>query len=142
MSQVKEKDTVVVHYTGKLGNGEVFDSSEGREPLEFTMGAGQLIPGFEKAVKGMAVEESKTFDIPCEEAYGKVREDLHYEVPRNNFPEHINPEPGMRLSMGTSDGQEIPVTVTNVGEQSVNLDANHPLAGKDLTFEVKVVEIK
>lgn len=142
MSQVKEKDTVLVHYTGKLSNGEVFDSSEGREPLEFTVGEGQLIPGFEKAVMGMAKEESKSFDVSSDEAYGAVREDLHYEVPKNNFPENIDPEPGMRLSMGTGDGREIPVTVTNVGEESVNLDANHPLAGKDLTFEIKVVEIK
>jgi FKBP-type peptidyl-prolyl cis-trans isomerase 2 len=142
MSQVKENDTVVVHYTGKLTNGEVFDSSEGREPLEFQMGSGQLIPGFERAVMGMKVEESKTFDIPSAEAYGDLREDLYYEVPRENFPEHINPEPGMRLSMGTGDGREIPVTITNVGQEVVNLDANHPLAGKDLTFEVRVVEIK
>lgn len=142
MSQVKEKDTVVVHYTGKLSTGEVFDSSEGRTPLEFTMGEGQLIPGFEKAVMGMEVEESKTFDIPSAEAYGAVREDLYYEVPKSNFPEDIKPEAGMQLNMGTSDGRQVPVTVTNVGEESVNLDANHPLAGKDLTFEIKLVEIK
>lgn len=142
MSEVKEKDTVVVHYTGKLTSGEVFDSSEGKNPLEFTIGAGQLIPGFEKAVLGMKKEESKTFDIPSAEAYGDVRDDLRYEVPKSNFPENIDPEPGMRLSMGTGDGQEIPVTVTNVGPEVVNLDANHPLAGKDLVFEVKVMEIK
>lgn len=142
MSEIKEKDTVVVHYTGKLTSGEVFDSSEGREPLEFTLGSGQLIPGFENAVKGMKKEESKTFNIPSAEAYGDVRDDLRYEVPKENFPEDINPEPGMRLSMGTGDGREIPVTVTNVGPEIINLDANHPLAGKDLVFEVKVVEIK
>lgn len=142
MSEVKEKDTVVVHYTGKLKSGEVFDSSEGKSPLEFTMGAGQLIPGFEKAVMGMKKEESKTFDIPKAEAYGEVRDDLRYEVPKANFPEHINPEPGMRLSMGTGDGREIPVTVTEVGAETVNLDANHPLAGQDLVFEVKVMDIK
>lgn len=142
MSEVKEKDTVVVHYTGKLKSGEVFDSSEGKSPLEFTMGSGQLIPGFEKAVMGMKKEESKTFDIPMAEAYGEVRDDLRYEVPKENFPEHINPEPGMRLSMGTGDGREIPVTVTDVSAETVNLDANHPLAGKDLVFEVKIMEIK
>lgn len=142
MSQVKEKDTVVVHYTGKLSTGEVFDSSKDRTPMEFTVGEGQLIPGFEKAVVGMAVEESKTFDIPSDEAYGAVREDLYYEVPKSNFPEDITPEAGMQLNMGTGDGRQVPVTVTNVGEESVNLDANHPLAGKDLTFEIQVVEIK
>ncbi len=142
MSQVKEQDTVVVHYTGKLSDGEVFDSSEGREPLEFTMGQGQLIPGFESAVMGMAVAESKTFEIPSAEAYGEVREDLRFEVPRNEIPAEIQPETGMRLNMSTQDGRQMPVTVTGVNEQVVNLDANHPLAGKDLTFEVRVVEIK
>lgn len=142
MSQVKENDTVVVHYTGKLASGEVFDSSEGKAPLEFTMGAGQLIPGFEKAVLGMKEEESKTFNIPKDEAYGDVRDDLRYQVPIENFPEDIEPTPGMRLSMGTGDGREIPVTVTEVENKTVNLDANHPLAGQDLTFEVTVVEIK
>ncbi|TVR37674.1 MAG: peptidylprolyl isomerase, partial [Cryomorphaceae bacterium] len=132
MSQVKEQDTVVVHYTGKLNDGEVFDSSEGREPLEFTMGQGQLIPGFESAVMGMAVAETKTFEIPSDEAYGEVREDLRFEVPRNEIPAEIKPEPGMRLNMSTQDGRQMPVTVTNVNEQVVNLDANHPLAGKDL----------
>ncbi len=142
MSQVKENDTVVVHYTGKLANGEVFDSSEGKSPLEFKIGSGQLIPGFEKAVLGMKADESKTFNIPKDEAYGDVRDDLRYEVPVENFPEDIEPTPGMRLNMGTGDGREIPVTVTEVQDKVVNLDANHPLAGKDLIFEVKVVEIK
>src|SRR5690606_32448006 len=142
MSQVKENDTVVVHYTGKLANGEVFDSSEGKSPLEFKIGSGQLIPGFEKAVVGMKEAESKTFNIPKDEAYGDVRDDLRYEVTVENFPEDIEPTPGMRLSMGTGDGREIPVTVTKVQDKVVNLDANHPLAGKDLIFEIKVVEIK
>lgn len=142
MVQVKENDKVVVHYTGKLSSGEVFDSSEGKDPLEFTMGAGQLIPGFEKAVLGMQKEESKTFNIPKEEAYGDVRDDLRYQVPIENFPEDIEPTPGMRLNMGTGDGQEIPVTVTEVVDKTVNLDANHPLAGQDLIFDVTIVEIK
>ena len=142
MSKVKENDTVKVHYTGTLANGEVFDSSREREPLEFTMGQGMIIPGFEKALMDMAVSDVKTVNIPSAEAYGERREDLVQEVPRNQLPEEIKPEVGMPLMSQTPDGQQIRLTITEVAEETIVVDANHPLAGKDLTFELELVEIK
>ncbi len=141
MSKVKEGDTVKVHYTGKLKDGSIFDSSEEREPLEFTLGQGQLIPGFEKAVEGMEVGDSTTVDIPSDDAYGERREDLELEVSKSDLPDNIEPEVGMQLQMQQQeDGRAIPVQITAVEDDFVKLDANHPLAGKDLTFDIELVE--
>lgn len=141
MSKVKDGDTVKVHYTGTLENGEVFDTSENREPLEFTLGEGQLIPGFEKAVTGLAVGDSTTVDIPSKEAYGDVREDLIISVPKAQLPEDIEPQIGMQLQVNQPDGQPVPVRVTAIEDENLTLDANHPLAGKDLSFKIEVVDV-
>jgi FKBP-type peptidyl-prolyl cis-trans isomerase SlpA len=141
MEKVKDQDTVKVHYTGRLTDGQVFDSSEGREPLEFKVGAGQMIKGFEKGVLDMAVNEEKTIEIPCEEAYGPVNEDLIQKVEKNKLPEGLNPTVGMKLMSQTESGHQIPITVTEVGEDFIIIDANHQLAGKDLVFDIKLVEI-
>lgn len=141
MSKVKDGDTVKVHYTGSLKDGSVFDSSENNEPLEFTLGSGQLIPGFEKAVQELDEGDSTKVTIPVDEAYGKPREDLIISVPKTNLPEDVAPEIGMQLQVNQPDGQAIPVRVTDIGEEEITLDANHPLAGKDLVFEIELVEI-
>ncbi|PWN07239.1 FKBP-type peptidyl-prolyl cis-trans isomerase [Rhodohalobacter mucosus] len=141
MSKVKDGDTVKVHYTGTLDNGEVFDTSENREPLEFTLGQGQLIPGFEKAVTGLAVGDSTTVDIPSKEAYGDVREDLIISVPKSQLPDDIEPQVGMQLQVNQPDGQPVPVRVTEIGDENLTLDANHPLAGQDLSFKIEVVDV-
>lgn len=142
MSKVKEGDTVKVHYTGKLNDGSVFDTSRERnEPLEFTLGEGQLIPGFEKAVQGMDVGDSTTVEIPSDEAYGERRDDLELEVSKDELPDHIEPELGMQLQMQQQqNGKAIPVQITEITDAKVKLDANHPLAGKDLTFDIELVE--
>ncbi|EIJ40278.1 FKBP-type peptidyl-prolyl cis-trans isomerase [Galbibacter orientalis] len=142
MSQVKENDTVKVHYTGKLVDGQVFDSSLEREPLEFKLGEGQLIPGFENGILNMAVNEKKTINIPSSEAYGEVRQELLQEIPKNELPEDIKPEVGMGLVSRTPEGREIQLVVADVKDESIVVDANHPLAGKDLIFEIEVLEIK
>ncbi len=142
MSTVKEKDTVRVHYTGKLEDGQVFDSSLEREPLEITLGQGMLIPGFEKGLVDMKVNEKKTVNVPKEEAYGDVQKELFQEVSKENLPEEIKPEVGMGLMAKNPDGSERQLRVAEVKEDSIVVDANHPLAGKDLTFELEVVEIK
>lgn len=141
MSKVKANDTVKVHYTGKLTNGEIFDSSEGLEPLEFTLGKGMLIPGFESGVLDMAVNEKKTINIPAEQAYGNRDEKLIYEVNKDLLPEGSKPEVGGNFITEGPEGQQIPLVVTEVKEESVMLDANHPLAGKELVFDLEVVEI-
>ena len=141
MSQAKKDDTVKVHYTGKLSDGNVFDSSKERDPLEFKVGAGQVIPGFEQAVEGMAVEETKEVTIPSTEAYGPVREELKQEVNKSNLPPELKPEVGMQLSAKNQEGGDMVVTVAEVKDESILIDANHPLAGKDLTFEIELVEI-
>lgn len=138
MSQVKDGDTVKVHYTGTLEDGTVFDSSEGRDPLEFTLGQGQLIAGFEKTVFGMTAGESRTVNIPAEEAYGPYREEMVLAVPRSQFPPDMSPEPGMQLQVGQDDGEGMLVTITNITDAEVTLDANHPLAGKNLTFTIQL----
>ena len=140
-AQVKNGDTVQVQYTGKLADGTVFDSSAERGPLEFTLGAGQLIPGFEKAVLGMKVGEKKTVTIPADEAYGPRREDMILEVPREKLPSGITPEVGLLLETNRPDGGTMVVVITNVTDTTVTIDANHPLAGKDLTFEIELVKI-
>lgn len=142
MSQVKKNDTVRVHYTGKLADGQVFDSSEGKEPIEFTLGQGQLIPGFEKGLVDMKVSEKKTINIPKEEAYGEPRPELIQEVPKTQLPPEITPEVGMGLVSRNPEGQEMNLVITDVKDDAIVVDANHPLAGKDLTFDLEVVEIK
>jgi FKBP-type peptidyl-prolyl cis-trans isomerase SlpA len=137
----KADDVVKVHYTGTLNNGEVFDSSEGREPLEFKLGAGQIIPGFENGVIGMQAEETKKINIPAAEAYGEPRKELFHEVPKTQLPEEIKPEVGLRLMSKSPEGQDVPLMVTEVKEESIIVDANHPLAGEDLTFELTLVSI-
>jgi FKBP-type peptidyl-prolyl cis-trans isomerase 2 len=141
MSIVKDNSRVKAHYTGTLSDGQIFDSSEGREPLEFTMGLGQLIPGFENAVLGMQLNESKVFTIPSNEAYGEVREDLFYQIPNAHIPEEISPAIGMQLTFESPEEGQIMLTVTEVADEYITVDANHPLAGKDLTFNITVVDI-
>ena len=142
MSQtVEEGNTVKVHYKGSLEDGSVFDSSENREPLEFTLGSGQIIPGFEKAVQGMSTGDSTEVKIQSDQAYGEPREDLIIDVPKSDLPEDIEPQIGMQLQVNQPDGNPIPVRITDVGDEQIKLDANHPLAGQDLTFEIELVEI-
>jgi len=142
MSQVKENDTVKVHYTGKLEDGQVFDSSLQREPLEVTLGQGMLIPGFEKGIVSMKVKEKKTIKIPKAEAYGEVQKELFQPVPKENLPQEIKPEVGMGLMSTNPDGSERQLRVAEVNDDHIVVDANHPLAGKDLTFDLELVEIK
>lgn len=141
MAQAKEGDTVKVHYTGKLQDGTVFDSSDERAPIEFTIGEGQVISGFEQAVVGMEPGETKTATVPAEEAYGPHRDEMLLEVDREQFPEDVQPETGQQLQISQPDGRTFFVTVSDISESSVVLDANHPLAGKDLTFEIRLVEV-
>lgn len=141
MSKAKDGDTVKVHYTGTLENGEVFDTSKEKEPLEFTLGQGQLIPGFENAVVGLSVGDTTKIDIPSAEAYGEVREDLVINVPKDQLPGDVEPQIGMQLQVNQPDGQPIPVRVTDITDAELKLDANHPLAGKDLTFEIELVNV-
>jgi len=140
--QAKDGDTVKVQYTGTLEDGSIFDTSVGGEPIEFTLGQGQLIPGFEKAVIGMKVGESKTVNIPVDDAYGPYRDDLVAVVAREELPEGMNPVVGQQLQVTEADGTIIIVTVIKVAETTITIDANHPLAGKNLTFEIKLVEIE
>jgi peptidylprolyl isomerase len=141
MAGAKDGDKVRVHYTGKVEDGTVFDSSKNREPLEFTLGESGIIPGFQEMVVGMNPGDSKTDTIPSEKAYGPYVDEMVLEVERDKFPEDLDPEVGQHLQLSRSDGQVIPVHITEVGESTITLDANHPLAGKDLTFEVDLVEI-
>ncbi|MFC1982207.1 peptidylprolyl isomerase [Chloroflexota bacterium] len=138
----EDGNTVIVHYTGTLEDGTAFDSSIDREPLEFVLGAGTMIPGFEEGVRGMQVGQSKTVTIPAQEAYGEHRDDMILVIERSQLPEGLNPEVGQKLQMQQPDGGPVVVVVTDVTETTLTLDANHPLAGKDLTFELKLVEIR
>ncbi|MBI5781073.1 MAG: peptidylprolyl isomerase [Rhodocyclales bacterium] len=138
----KAGDTVQVHYTGKLDDGSVFDSSTGRDPLEFTVGAGQVIPGFEQAVEGMAVGQTKTVTIPAAEAYGDRVTEAVLQVPREQLPPDLEPEVGQQLVMQSREGRQIPIVVVEVTEDSITIDANHPLAGRDLTFEIELVAVR
>ncbi|GGD40233.1 peptidyl-prolyl cis-trans isomerase [Muriicola marianensis] len=142
MGKVKANDTIRVHYTGKLTDGQVFDSSLERDPLEVTLGQGALIPGFEKGLIDMQVNENKTITIPKEEAYGEVREELFQKVNKSDLPEEINPEVGMGLVATRPDGSEQQLRVVDVKEEHIVIDANHPLAGQDLIFDLTLVEIK
>ncbi len=134
-------DTVRVHYRGTLEDGSPFDSSEGRDPIEFVLGSGQVIPGFDEAIRGMEPGETKTFTIPAEEAYGPHRPELVHRISRGQIPPGVDLYPGARLEARDQGGNRIELTVLEVGEEEVVLDANHPLAGHDLTFEVRLVEI-
>jgi peptidylprolyl isomerase len=141
MTQVKPGDKVRIHYTGTLADGSVFDSSDGRDPLEFTVGSGQIIPGLDAALPGMAAGEEKTVTIAPEQAYGAVNPDARHAVPRSQVPDNIPLEVGVMLELRTPEGEAMPVQVVEVTEEQVTLDANHPLAGKELTFAFSIVEI-
>ncbi|MFC2014846.1 peptidylprolyl isomerase [Chloroflexota bacterium] len=142
MREAENGNIVQVHYTGKLKDGTVFDSSSGGDPLEFTVGAGQMIPGFDKAIPGMKVGESKTVTIPTEDAYGPSRDDLKMEIPRTELPPEIPLNVGQQLQMTQNDGSAVKVTITEVTETSITIDANHFLAGEDLVFEIELVSIQ
>lgn len=141
MQQVKNGDTVKVHYHGKLTDGSTFDSSEGKDPLEFTVGSGQVIKGFDDAMVNMEVGEKKTVQIPVDHAYGERNEDMIMEYPKTEFPADMTPEVGMELHMSDNAGNVFPVVIAEVKDESVLLDANHPLAGENLTFEIELVSI-
>ncbi len=141
MQQVKNGDTVSVHYHGKLTDGSTFDSSEGRDPLQFTVGSGQVIKGFDDALLDMKVGDKKTVNIPVENAYGERRDDMMMEYPKSDFPADMQPAVGMELHMSDNLGNVFPVVIAEVQEEVVLLDANHPLAGKDLIFELELVSI-
>lgn len=141
MSAIKTTDVISLHYTGTLSTGEQFDSSEGRAPLEFEVGSGQVIPGFDAAVMGMKVGESKKVTIAAAEAYGDVMEDMIYSVPKDAIPADLNPHVGLKLVSTLENGHQIPVTITEVTNESITIDANHELAGQDLTFDITIVSI-
>lgn len=141
MTAVKAGDTVQFHYTGTLSDGTTFDSSRGREPLSVEVGSGQIIPGLDGALPGMTEGESKTVTVPADQAYGPVVPQARQGVPREQIPAHIPLEIGTQLQVQTPEGQTMPVTVAEVSDEVVVLDANHPLAGQDLTFEIEIVGI-
>lgn len=141
MTEAKAGDTVKVHYTGTLEDDTVFDSSRERDPLEFTLGSGMVVPGFENLVMGMKEGEKAKETIPCAQAYGERRDELQLEVKRTDIPADLELNIGMNLRMQTPDGQSASVEVVGLTEEAVKLDANHPLSGKDLTFEVELVEL-
>ncbi len=141
MQQVKTGDKIKVHYHGRLNNGQTFDNSEGREPLEFEVGSGMVIKGFDDGVKGMAVGDKKTINIPFDQAYGPRNPDMIIEMPRERFPKDMELEVGMPLGMSDGQGQQFEVVVTEIKDAAVTLDANHPLAGQDLIFDLELVEI-
>ena len=141
MSQATAGKTVKIHYTGTLENGSQFDSSEGRDPLEFQLGSGQVIPGFDKAVEGMTVGESKTVSIAPEDAYGHRNEQAIQKVPKSALPDDLVPVEGMMLQAQNQNQQPVQLTVTAVGDETITVDANHPLAGKTLNFKISLVEV-
>ncbi len=141
MSQAKSGSTVKIHYTGTLEDGTEFDSSAGREPLEFALGSGQVIAGFDNAVDGMTVGDSKTVTIAPGEAYGERHDQLVQEVPKSALPEEMKPEVGMQLQSQSPDGQIMNLVVTDVADETITVDANHPLAGQALTFAIELVEV-
>lgn len=142
MDIVQEKNNVSVHYTGTLENGEVFDSSRDREPLSFEVGAGQMIPGFEKAVKGMKLNETKKITIEPSEAYGELKPEMVQKITKEQLPPELKVHVGQQLASEMPDGQQIIVTVKDISDEEITIDANHPLAGKTLNFEIEVVDIK
>lgn len=142
MEAAKVGDLVCVHYTGKFKSGEVFDSSKERDPLEFTLGNKELLAGFEEGVVGMKPGESKSVTLEPENAFGERREDLLLELPKKEFPQHISPSVGLQLKLSNAEGADMTVVVSEVGEESVTLDGNHPMAGKTVVFDIELVEIK
>ncbi len=142
MADAQIGDAVKVHYKGTLTDGTVFDDSRQRGPLEFTIGEGELIPGFEEAVTGMSPGETRSADVPAEKAYGEHREEMVASIDRSELPEDMEIEVGQRLEIQQQDGPPLVVTVTEVDESSVILDGNHPLAGEDLSFEIELLEIE
>ncbi|MEP5728366.1 MAG: peptidylprolyl isomerase [Sulfitobacter sp.] len=141
MTKVTSGDKVAIHYTGTLLDGSTFDSSEGRDPLEFEVGSGHIIPGLDVALPGMIVGEKKTVKIACKDAYGPINPEMRQAVPREGIPDDLTLEVGTALQMQTPDGQSMPVMIVDVDEATVTLDANHPLAGKDLQFDIELVKI-
>ena len=141
MAEVKAGDTVHLHYTGTLLDGTTFDSSDGRDPLQFEVGSGQIIPGLDVAIPGMSVGDKKIVKIGADDAYGQVNPEMRQAVPREGIPAEIPLEVGIQLQMQTPDGQAMPVTVVEMDAATVTLDANHPLAGKDLQFDIELVKI-
>ena len=141
MSQAKAGDAVKIHYTGTLDDGTQFDSSTGREPLAFELGSGQVIPGFDKAVDGMSIGDSKSVNIPAEDAYGPHHKEMVQEVPRDALPSDLAPEAGMSLQAEGPDGQRFNLVITDVRDDSITVDGNHPLAGKALNFDIELVSI-
>lgn len=141
MTQIKQGDTVRIHYTGTLLDGKTFDSSEGRDPLEFVVGSGQIISGLDAAMPGLEVGDKKRVEIACQEAYGPINPGARQAIPREGIPDDIPLEIGTQLQMQSPEGQVLPVTVVEVDEATVTLDANHPLAGQDLVFEFEVVSV-
>lgn len=142
MRQAREGDKVQVHYQGRLDDGTTFDSSAGRDPLEFTIGEGEVVPGFEQAVTGMRSGEKKTATIAAENAYGERMDDLMFSVSRDQVPDGMEVNVGDQLSVGLPNGETVPMQVAGVDDDSLTLDANHPLAGKDLTFDLELVKIQ
>jgi len=142
MKEAEVGDLVSVHYTGKLTNGEVFDSSKERDPLEFTLGKKEMLVGFEENVVGMKPGETKSVKLNPEQAFGDRREDLILEIPKDKFPQHITPSVGLQLNLSNSSGANMLVVITEVGDDSVTLDGNHPLAGQTLVFDIELIEIK
>ncbi|MBP5858977.1 peptidylprolyl isomerase [Marivibrio halodurans] len=141
MSAAKDGDTVKVHYTGRLEDGSEFDSSRQREPIEFKIGDGEILPGVEQAVVGLEPGGTNEVTLPADDAYGPRRDDMIQEIERSVLPQEIEPEVGLQLQAQSPNGQPLLLTITDVGEEKVTVDANHPLAGKDLTFEVELVEV-
>lgn len=141
MTEIKAGDTVRIHYTGILKSGEVFDSSDGRDPLEFKVGSGMIIPGLDKALPGMIMGDTKKVEVACLEAYGEVDPNARQAIPRADIPPHIPVEPGTMLQMQAPNGQAIPVTVVSSDDNEVVMDANHKLAGEDLIFDIEIVGI-
>jgi len=141
MSEAKKGDKVKVHYTGRLNDGSEFDSSKGREPLEFEIGTQQVIPGFENAVIGLKTGDSVTVEIPHAEAYGPKVDEMVLKIEKEKLPQDFKPEVGQQYQLPQDNGQNVVVTVTEITDDTIELDANHPLAGKDLTFDIELVEI-
>jgi FKBP-type peptidyl-prolyl cis-trans isomerase 2 len=142
MKEAQVGDLVSVHYTGKLTNGEVFDSSKERDPLQFTLGKKEMLVGFEEGVVGMKPGETKSVTLNPEQAFGGRREDLILDIPKDKFPQHITPSVGLQLNLSNASGANMPVVITEVGDDSVTLDGNHPLAGQTLVFDIELIEIK
>lgn len=142
MATVKSGDKVKVHYHGKLTSGETFDTSDGREPLAFQVGSGSVIKGFDEGVTGMSIGEKKTINIPFDEGYGPRKEEMVIEMPKDRFPKDMEIEVGMPLMMSDEEGHQFQVSVSDIKDAVILLDANHPLAGKDLVFDLELVEIE